>query len=81
MNKIWDYIITTQMCTIIAALSMYGAHLLDKSGPQNWNFAVYILLFIGCMFMLLPYLFLEPERNRIGRNKQYQKEKRRVLDS
>lgn len=63
-NKLIDYIITTQLCCVIAALSMYGAHLLDKSGLDNWGFAVYILLFISSLFMLLPYLFWGQDINQ-----------------
>lgn len=59
MNKIMDTIISTQMSCTIAYGAMIGAHLVERHANENWQFAIYVLLAIGVLFMLFPYLFMD----------------------
>jgi hypothetical protein len=58
MNRVTDIVIATQLCTAIAALFTFLAHLIENGTilNPNWMFAVYVLMFFACLFMLFPHI-------------------------
>jgi hypothetical protein len=62
MNPLFDMALATQLSTSFAWLCAIAAHLVNKYANANWQFSVYILLPITVLFMLLPYLVVNPEK-------------------
>ncbi len=60
-NTKMDVMLTTTFSTVIAFALFAIAHLIDVGHilNPNWNFAVYLLCFVGMGFIALPYLCVE----------------------
>lgn len=78
----YDIIISTQAASFAAYACMYGAHLVSVQTNEHWNFAIYVLLAIGVVFMLFPYLVTDDRDVKAleDENKRQQEEIKELIE-